>query len=155
MSSITDKHILTDEHLIAIDLILDNCPTVIFGGSLVLNAVGLLDRPVHDLDLIFPETDSFFTNGFFKISDLSDCKSDGIVDRYGKDLRRLGGKICGIDVCCFRIPLIELEFFQYDLMGRLINMHSVKHILLAKKRFARRTPKHRDDFDYITKMYKP
>ena len=46
---ILSKYILT-----AIDVILKNVPNAVFGGSIALNAVGLINRPVKDIALFIP-----------------------------------------------------------------------------------------------------
>ena len=54
MNNLENKDILSDNVLSGIDYILEKCPDVIFGGSIALNAVGLLNRKISDIDLFFP-----------------------------------------------------------------------------------------------------
>ena len=54
MNNLDNSEILSDEIVNAIDLIITQIPDVIFGGSIALNAVGLLNRKVSDIDVFFP-----------------------------------------------------------------------------------------------------
>jgi hypothetical protein len=52
-NNLENKQILSDDILNAIDLIIKKTPHAVFGGSIALNAVGLINRKISDIDLFF------------------------------------------------------------------------------------------------------
>ena len=52
-NNLESKEVLSAEILNAIDLIIKHTPNAVFGGSIALNAVGLINRKVSDIDLFF------------------------------------------------------------------------------------------------------
>ena len=64
MNNLENKNILSEDIIEAIDIILLNTPSAVFGGSITLCAVGLLKRKINDIDLFFPIGESLNLNNF-------------------------------------------------------------------------------------------
>jgi len=104
----------------AIDYILKNCPSAVFGGSIALTAVGLLNREVGDIDLFFQEGDSLTRNGFLKGEPTMNPNigSDTITDVNGKQIQRTSVEVHGIKTCCFKIPFEQWQYSEILFNGR-------------------------------------
>src|SRR5690242_1416682 len=66
-NNLENENVLSSEILNAIDLVINNCPNAVFGGSIALNAVGLINRKVSDIDLFFEESESLTKNSFLSV----------------------------------------------------------------------------------------
>jgi len=151
MNNLENRKILSIEMLEVIDKIIATCPTVVFGGSIALNAVGLLNREIHDIDLLFPK--------HFSLSDLlnsnnisnSELISDMEFDVNGKPLQRTGIKLDNINCCVFKISDEELKSSIVKFDNRTINIQNVNYVIDIKRRYADKVPKHKDDIFNIDK----
>ena len=66
-NNLEDKEILSPELLQVIDVILAKSPRIVFGGSIVLNALGFIERPIKDIDLFIHDYESTVD---YKLTDL-------------------------------------------------------------------------------------
>jgi len=139
----------------AINTIMIIDPTVIFGGSLVLNLYGLIDRPIGDIDIIGLNPGKFVKNEF-------DITSSDINTNADKDLfkRKMVGKINGMKFCYFTpIDSQAISFTKFKLnhgtehngvtvsITGTINVQSINTILEAKMAYNR--PKDIEDVEKI------
>ncbi len=121
----------------ALKMIIDKCPNMVIGGSIALNAVGLIDRKVSDIDLFCASYESLNTNGFLNIE--SDIQlSDTVTDMNGVEIQRTGCKINGIKVCVFKVDSFQLENSLIDVNGMLLKIQNVNYAIMAKKIYANR-----------------
>ncbi len=142
-----DKNI-PDNILSAIDIIVKNTPDVVFGGSIALNVIGLIDRPVNDIDLFFPINTSLSKNNF--LTYVSDIGSDTVTDVNGNTIQRTSARINDVKVCCFKVSNEELQCSTALLTnGCRINIQNVNYAILAKRSYAKSNPKHQDDLKNI------
>lgn len=148
-NNLENKEVLSDEILNAIDLILKKTPNVVFGGSIALNAIGLINRKISDIDLFFHEHDSLVIKGFLLIENLEEVLSDTVTDVNGKLIQRTGARIAGIKTCCFKVSHEELEHTKVEFLGRKINVQNVNHAIIAKMTYADKNNKHKDDLKTI------
>lgn len=153
MNNLQDSNILSAEIIKAIDLIIHNCPDVVFGGSIALNAVGLLNRPIADIDLFFPEGQSLARNGFLSVQQMDKIMSDTVMNTNGKEIQRTGAKINNIKVCVFKVETEELQHSIFKFLGRSIRIQNVNYAIQAKLAYADKNPKHKVDLDNINKMF--
>jgi len=125
-------------------------PDVVIGGSIALNAVGLLNRPVGDIDL-FVETGT-------AQSDLNMLKlrpqyrsSVTVTNIMGQPVSREGFELDGVKICMFRVPRLELACTRVEAFGMQLNIQNVNHAIIAKKTYAHKTEKHALDYDNINR----
>ena len=59
MNNLENKYILSEELIDAIDRILEKVPHVVVGGSIALNAVGLISRKINDIDIFLSMNENF------------------------------------------------------------------------------------------------
>jgi len=75
MKNLENKEILSDEILNAISLIIKQTPNVVFGGSIALNAIELINRPISDIDLFFGMNESLSQNGYLSVETIGEITS--------------------------------------------------------------------------------
>ena len=85
-NNLENKEVLSDEILNAIDLIIKLIINAVFGGSIVLNAVGLINRKVLDIDLFFHLDESLVKNGFLLIETDGQILSDTVTNVNGVEI---------------------------------------------------------------------
>ena len=156
MKNLENKEILSDDIMKAIDKIIIHIPKAVFGGSIALNAVGLLNRKISDIDLFFHKNESLSDTEFFEIVDNS-ITSDTVTNTNGEEIQRTGAKVDGVKVCCFKVSDEELQHSKYtfvrDGKSFTINLQNVNYAIEAKKAYAKhnQNPKHIEDLNNITK----
>lgn len=148
-NNLEDKEILSEEILAAIDLIIKYSPTAVFGGSIALNAVGLIHRKISDIDLFFRTDESLSKNGFLSIENDGQILSDTVTNTNGMEIQRTGARIAGVKTCCFKVPDEELQHSKVSFLGREICIQNVNYAITAKMSYADRNHKHRSDLDVI------
>ena len=138
----------------AIDYILKNCPSAVFGGSIALTAVGLLNREVGDIDLFFQEGDSLTRNGFLKGEPTMNPNigSDTITDVNGKQIQRTSVEVHGIKTCCFKIPFEQWQYSEILFNGRRMKIQNVNYAIAAKFAWQERNEKHKEDIEQIKRL---
>jgi hypothetical protein len=151
VNNLENKEVLSDEILNAIDLIIKYTPNVVFGGSIALNAVGLINRKVSDIDLFFPFNDSLQKNGFLLIKNDGQILSDTVTNVNGVEIQRTGAIIGGVKTCCFKVSNEELQHSKIEFLGRKICVQNVNYAIMAKMTYADRNNKHNEDLKQINK----
>ncbi len=149
MNNLENKEILSKEILSAIDLIIEQCPSAVFGGSIALNAVGLLNRKVSDIDLFFAVNDSLTKNGFLSVQNDDEILSDTVTNTNGLEIQRTGAKIAGIKTCCFKVSDEELQHSKTTFLRRTINVQNVNYAIQAEMSYSSKNDKHRIDLANI------
>jgi len=150
-NNLEGKEILSEEMLAAIDKIIKYAPTAVFGGSIALNAVGLINRKVSDIDLFFHLNESLTKNGFLSINEGVQVLSDTVTNMNGLEIQRTGAKIEGVKACCFKVPDEELQHSVVEFLGRKIRIQNVNHAIAAKMTYADKNNKHKEDLKEIQK----
>jgi len=153
MSNLENKEILSDEILKAVSLIISQCPETVFGGSIALNAIGLIDRPISDIDLFFGVNESLSKNGFLSIENEGEITSDTVTNTNGINIQRTGAKIAGIKTCCFKVSNEELQHSKHIFMRNgkqfTIYIQNVNYAIEAKRSYSSSNAKHKDDLIVI------
>lgn len=148
MNNLDDSRILSDEIVNAIDLIIAQIPDAVFGGSIALNGVGLLNRKISDIDVFFHHCQSLSKNGFTQIP-TTEILSDTVTDTNGNPIQRTGLKVNGVKVCAFKVNNEELQCssvtFTRNDKTRKINIQNVNYAIQAKMSYSSKTQKHKDD----------
>lgn len=153
MNILENQKIVSAEIVEAILTIVENCPTAVFGGSIALNAVGLLERPVSDVDIFIDENTSLARNGMLGTHiDDDSLFSDTVTNTNGKPIQRTGIKIKGVKCCVFKVEQKELEHSEIQFYGKILKIQNVNYAIQAKIAYSERNPKHKDDLSYIDKI---
>ncbi len=134
-----EKEILSEEILYAIDQLLLLSKDIVFGGSIALNAVGVIDRPVHDIDLMTLSSSSLnFYNLLQLVCATKDVKeiSETVTDVNGEQVIRVGAKIKDINICIFKLK--KLNFSEFKFSGRTIKIQNINDAILAKRCYSQK-----------------
>ncbi len=154
MNNLEDKNILTPEFIFTIDKIVKQCPHVIFGGSIALNAVGLISREIHDLDIFFDEDESLVENGIFTIRDQVPIGEHDMSETFtrinGKEIQRIGISIEGTKVCIFKVEKEELQYSLFKFSGRTIKIQNVNYAVQAKVAYNKNRSSGKHRYDLVT-----
>jgi len=162
MNFLEDPAVVSPLLLNAIDYLLLKNKDLVFGGSLAVNAVGIIKRPIKDLDIIIPNreiaTDLF--NEILKVHPDTDELYEDLTDVNGEPVVRVGGKIHEVPVCFFVNKSISFSTFGF--LGRKININNVNDIILAKLSYMQKPgksfEKHQGDvyaYEYFFKCKYP
>lgn len=144
---------LNSSLIITINILLDKIPDVVFGGSIVLNALGLIDREIKDIDLFVNKKVSLLNSGFLSINE-SEILSDTVTDMDGKVIQRTGIKINGVKCCVFKVDKEELENYStYDFSGKKMRLQNVNYAIQAKKTYSNKNEKHKKDIENINQYF--
>ena len=146
-----NRNIISNEMLEAIDIIIKLHPDIVFGGSIGLNAIGVIKRPVHDIDLMLPINANLsqYTNLIFFMPPNKTNKerndllqeaddtflSDTTTDVNGVEIQRVSAKVNGIKICIFKLPTLTYSKFTFS--GRTINIQNINEAILAKRAYAK------------------
>lgn len=153
MSNLENKEILSDEILNAISLIISEIPDAVFGGSIALNAIGLISRKISDIDLFFALNESLSKNRFLSIENNGEITSDTVTNTNGIEIQRTGAKIAGIKTCCFKVSTDELQHSKHTFIRNdklyVICIQNVNYAIEAKKSYANKNIKHKTDLESI------
>jgi len=147
MNNLENPHLVSPEIREAIKFIVDNSDAV-FGGSIALNAVGLINRPVHDIDLFFSKTRSL-ANFLSKTAKIIGVTSDTVTDVNGEKIQRTGAKIGNVNICIFKVDDKELEHSEMRFFGSFIKIQNVNYAIQAKIAYSNKNPKHFNDLTQI------
>ena len=150
-NNLENPDILSADVLAAIELIVKHIPHAVFGGSIALNAVGLINRPVGDIDLFFRYEESLQKNGFLTLGDDGQILSDTVTDVNGVQIQRTGAKIAGVKTCCFKVSNEELQHSKVTVFGKTLNIQNVNYAIAAKRTYADKNGKHKVDLEQIDK----
>ena len=153
MKNLENKEILSDEILNAISLIIKQTPTVVFGGSIALNAIGLINRPISDIDLFFGMNENLSKNGYLSVETIGEITSDTVTNTNGIEIQRTGAKIAGVKTCCFKVSDEELQCSKHKFTRNgteyTICIQNINYAIEAKKSYSGRNPKHKTDLETI------
>lgn len=156
MKNLENKEILPDEIFNAILLIIKETPYAVFGGSIALNAVGLISRPISDIDLFFGMNENLASNGYFSIKSIGEITSDTVTNLNGVEIQRTGAKIAGVKTCCFKVSTEELQCSKHKFTRNgteyTIQIQNVNYAIEAKKSYASRNTKHKTDLEEISNV---
>lgn len=120
--------------------------SIVFGGSVCLNAYGLLDREVGDLD-VFVDKDSIFDiTPYLNICEY-EKKRYFTTDFNGETLERVPLLINGVKVCIFYVPKYLLSAVSMDIDGLEIGVQNPCFAIAGKVLFSKHDPKHTVDLD--------
>ena len=148
-NNLESKEVLSAEILNAIDLIIKHTPNAVFGGSIALNAVGLINRKVSDIDLFFHLNENLTKNGFLSIVNDGQILSDTVTNVNGVEIQRTGAKIAGVKTCCFKVSDEEMQHSKIEFLGRKICVQNVNYAIMAKMTYADKNNKHKEDLKQI------
>jgi hypothetical protein len=156
MNNLENKEILSDEIFNAIVLIVKEIPDAVFGGSIALNAIGLINRPISDIDLFFSRSTSLTQNGYLSnlhTGTIEEITSETVTDINGVDIQRTGAKIAGVKTCCFKVSDERLQCSKHKITREgnelTICIQNVNYAIEAKKTYSSRNPKHKPDLETI------
>jgi len=151
MTNLENKEILPIDIFNTMKIIAKQCPNVIFGGSIALNAVGLLNRPVGDIDTFFGEWESLERNGFLTTKTICFSFSDRLSDDDGHSIQRTGVIINGVHVCVFKVDQDNLQYSLINIHGETFKIQNVNCAIQAKIQYSNRgVEKHKQDLKEIT-----
>lgn len=128
--------------------IINILPSAVFGGSIALNAVGLISRSIGDIDIFLPERT---TLSQFLMDKQIDITSDTVTDMNGKEIQRTGVKIGDVKVCVFKVDDEELKHSCIDFFGRKIKIQNINSAIIAKRTYADKNGKHKKDLEDINR----
>ena len=129
---------------------LSKIPEVVFGGSISLKALGLLDREPNDIDIMIPLRYDI-NDTIEAIAEDYTTTSETTTDINGVLIKRLGFRLNGIKVCAFFVAENSFSEVLYD--GIKIKVSSVNNTISAKKAYIENgkgdVEKHRQDLKII------
>lgn len=126
-------------------------PDIVFGGSLSLKALKLLDREPKDIDIFVPANYSIskLRNSF--TLEETETASETTTDIDGVEIKRIGLKLNGIKVCVFFVEDNSYSNVRYE--GIKIKVQSCNSTIQAKKAYIRNgagdIDKHKEDLKTI------
>lgn len=157
MNNLENLEILSDEIFTAIVLIQQRCPEAVFGGSIALNAVGLLTRKIKDIDLFFDDKYTYkFKEGFLTIP-TTEVLSDTVMDTNGKQIQRTALKVNGVNVCGFKVNGEELQHSRMTIyrndVAVTLKIQNVNYAIQAKIAYRFKNEKHQTDLAIINQTF--
>jgi hypothetical protein len=156
MKNLENEKILSDEILNAVLVIIKQDPNVIFGGSIALNAINLLSRPISDIDLCFRKGDNLSRMLFDATNDASDVASVTATDVNGEKIQRISTKILGIKTCCFKLSDEQLQHSKHTFNRNgteiTICIQNVNYAIEAKRAYSDICQKHKVDLESISEV---
>jgi hypothetical protein len=157
MNNLENPDILSDEIIVAIVLIQQRCPEAVFGGSIALNAVGLLNRKIKDIDLFFDDKYTYKMKEGFLTIPTTEVLSDTVTDTNGKQIQRTALKVNGINVCGFKVGGEELQHSMLTIYRNNITIamriQNVNYAIQAKTAYRFKNEKHQSDLENINKTF--
>jgi hypothetical protein len=156
MNNLENKEILPDNILSVMLRIVFVYPDCLFGGSIALNGIGLISRPISDIDIFIVNSKSIPTS-LISLGQESDGNvgSDTVTDINGVEIQRTAMKINDVKVCVFKVPEHELSFslvkFTRDGITYKFKIQHVNHAINAKRAYLKtsQNPKHEIDLKSI------
>lgn len=153
-NSLEDTSIINTSVLEVIDLLISKSNDIVFCGSISLNALGILKRQIHDIDILIPKNLSIEDHAIWEIIQ-SHCAgiylSDIFRDINGEKIIRNSIIINNIKIDIFKIE--SLNYSEINFFDRKIKIQNINDVILAKKAwsiFAKKNfKKHLDDLDEI------
>ena len=149
MNKLENKRILPENIYKAIKKIKDKHPEAIFGGSIALTAMGLLNREIHDIDVFFDRRCSID----FDLFEKSNGSSSNVAYTY--DNEKVTSiltpcKVNGVKCCVFQEKSEFLQHSTFSIFGEKINISQANLAIDAKRRYAKGGAiKHINDLKFI------
>lgn len=145
---------ISEDKLKIIDQLIAAFPNIVFGGSIALNALGLIDREVGDIDLFYTEKRVY--SAWLQNQALDEATYENDVDMLGYITHRIGVKIGQVKICGFEIPEgRETKSISVNVHGRTINVQNPVFAIVAKAIYSDKTKKHAADLEAIQEnLYK-
>ena len=152
---LNDENILSSEIREVINKLTCIDDNIVFGGSIALNAVGLIERKINDIDIFLPIEYSLSKNHFLTSID-EFTLSDTVTDMNGIEIQRTGAKIGNIKICVFKVDDNYLQHSLFTFLGGSIKIQNVNNAIMAKKFYKEKTnnKKHVDDLNSIQDFFK-
>lgn len=141
----------------ALKLIQEQVPEAVIGGSIALNAIGLLGRPSKDIDIFVPDVsirDSEVIRIMSAADNGEDFTSERVTDMYGKLIQKIGTKINGVPVCIFKVEDQWLEHSVFAINGMKLKIQNVNYAIAAKIAYQNENAKHKIDLGSIDDILK-
>lgn len=155
INNLENKDILSDELLSVMDKLIIQLPHIVFGGSIALNAVGLLNRKINDIDIFVTNKQTLSNAGFLdfirKETEINDEVSETTTDVNGILIRRTGFKINNVKICIFQVDDEQLQHSVHTVYGRKLKIQNINYAIMAKRAYADKTNKHKNDLNQIQK----
>lgn len=146
MKNLENAEIFSDKLLNAVSIISDKIPHVVFGGSIALNAIGLITRPISDIDMFFDLNENLSKTGIFNILNDYQCMSETLTTTNGIEVKRVAINIAGVKGCCFKVPSEQLQCSKYYFYRNgkqySINIQNVNYAIEAKRSYSKKNIKH-------------
>lgn len=125
-------------------------PSIAIGGSVCLNALGLMDRKIGDLD-VFVDKDNPFDISKYRAIDEYHRSYDFTTEFNGDILERIPLLIHDIKVCIFKVPKYLLQSSAMDIEGLEMKIQNPCFAIAGKVLFSKHDAKHTDDLREIYK----
>lgn len=167
MNNLENRKILSEKMLNVIKELTNQYPNIVFGGSIGLNAVGLIEREIGDVDLFVDENHQILKSKYFKSETVIENenkyepKSDKPFDLNNLDssclntkkqeedqespdpddpnTTRLSLTIDDVKVCVFKTSNPELlNSFKFKVEDIEINIQHIKHALIIKQKYVKK-----------------
>lgn len=112
---------------------------IVFGGSIVLNALGLIKRPIHDVDIFIDKPISYYggLNDFIHSDEIDEATYESVTDINGIPINRISIKVNGINVCIFSVQTLNYSFFKIN--DIVIKIQNINEAILAKRAYLKIT----------------
>lgn len=125
-------------------------PSITIGGSMCLNAMGLMDREIGDLDIFIDKDKPFEISKYRKVDEYH-RNYKFTTDFNGDILERIPLLIHGVKVCIFKVPKYLLQSLTMDIEGLEMNIQNPCFAIAGKVLFSKHDDKHTDDLMAIYK----
>lgn len=132
----------------AVMYILENIPDAVFGGSIALKAMGLLNRDPHDIDLFFHRNTLLTKNKFIGVG-VAEIGSESVTDVNGDPVQRTSITILGVKTCAFKVRNEELYHSVVTYKGLPMRIQHANHAINAKRTYKDTTGKHKADLQEV------
>ena len=128
-----NKRILPSEISQVIAELNNEFPDIVFGGSIALNVVGLINRTIGDIDIFIPENHQILSSKYVKDYKAKDVENFSFEENT---CTRTGIYINDIKVCIFEVSnLDQLQCSKYSFNDSTINIQNVNHCIIAKTKY--------------------
>ena len=153
INQLNNVEILNDEIKEVIKKLIEIDEEIVFGGSIALNAVGLITRKINDIDIFLPIEYSLSKNKFLNTID-EFLLSDTVTNMNGVEIQRTGAKIGNIKICVFKVDDDYLQHSRFSFSGGIIKIQNVNNAIMAKKFYKEKTnnEKHTSDLNSINQF---
>lgn len=158
MNNLDNPDILSDELLSIIRRISEIKGDIIYGGSIALNAMGVLSRKVHDIDLCVNNHREYKSI----ISELAPLSNDGnetydsvtiidglIISRYGLTIKNGQIKLC-VFICPMSFLSYSTCYITRHNIKTPIKVQHINYAIEAKRAYLDIDQKHNNDLSEIS-----